>query len=98
MRNLLKNFLAILGGIFLAMIVFFRLTGSTHGWNREIGTDSQFEFNVAYVDLGDGKMAKFRITSWRDFDNSDQLQFTTLQGVTFLTGASRCILTNEKGE
>lgn len=98
MFGLVKNILAIVGVMFLIMIAYFKVNGIPSRGNRETGADSKFEFNVAYVDLGGGKMSRFNISSWRDFDNSDQLQFTTLQGVTFLTGASRVVLTNEKGE
>ncbi len=94
--KLLKNFLAIIGAAFIAMVVFFKLNHSTPGWNREVGADTKFEFNTAYIDLGDGSMTKLEISSWRDFENSDHLQFTTIQGVTYLTSASRVVLTSEK--
>ena len=69
-------------------------TGCTIG-NRQIGFDTKQTFNWAVVKLGNGELIEGQISSWRDFDNSDTVQFT-MNGVTYLTHYSNVILTTEQ--
>ena len=91
----IKNILAVLGMIFIAVIVYARISGGTARWNREVGTDDKHSFNVAYIDLGEASMRRIEIISWSDFEVSDHIQVTTASGETFLTGASRIVLVSE---
>lgn len=94
-RKAVIGFLSIMGILFIVTIIASRISGN-RAWNKDIGLDHHNEFNVAYVDLGDTKLHRIRITSWRDFQNSDQLQFTDEKGITYLTGADRVVLSSEK--
>lgn len=50
--------------------------------------DTNFSFTKAYIiDTGE----ELDITSWRDFDDGDMIQFTS-DGVTYLTHSSNVIL------
>ena len=54
------------------------------------------EFTKAYLLLPDNTMKVFEVKCWNDYEFSDQLQFTTKDGTTYLTHASRIIFTDEK--
>jgi len=89
------NSFAIVGVLAVGLLIFSKFT-NTQKWNREVGPDIHQSFTTAYLDLGNGKSVKLRVANWRDFDDSDQLQFTTTEGITYLTGCSRVILTDEQ--
>lgn len=60
------------------------------GCNEQI-IDTHYTFKRAYIE-GVGEV---EIDTWRDYDNSDQLQITGKDGVTYLTHASRVIMFSE---
>lgn len=93
--NVIGKIFMILGIIFVGLLIYTRMNGKVRSWNKETGVDVRQEFTTAYLTTNEG-VKVFKVDSWRDFDNSDQLQFTTPEGVTYLTHASRLILTNEK--
>ncbi len=62
--------------------------------NRDTGIDTHMTFNVAYIDLGT-EIVKVPVASWRDFGDEEQLQVTTPNGVTYLTGSGRMVLVYE---
>lgn len=95
LKKAVVGFLCFMGILFIGVIIASRISGSKT-WNKEIGLDHHNEFNVAYVDMGDTKLHRIRITSWRDFHDSDQLQFTDDHGTVYLTGADRVVLSSEK--
>ncbi len=94
--KLLKTLLMILGALFAVLIVYAKCTGHAHKWNKNTGLDVKQEFRTAYVTMPDGSYRKFKVKSWNDYEFSDQLQFTTENDITYLTHASRVILTDEK--
>lgn len=63
--------------------------------NRSIGPDLTWNFTWAIVQLGNGEIIEGKVTSWRDFDQSDCVQLT-INNVTYLTHYSNVILTTEK--
>lgn len=91
-----KTILMIFGALFVCLMAYSKLVGRTHHWNRNVGPDIKQEFTRAYLLLPDNTTKVFKVKSWNDYDNSDQLQFTTEDDVTYLTHASRVILTDEK--
>ena len=95
-RKVLVSFLCLMGVMFIITIIASRILGVNRSWNKEIGIDDKNKFTVAYVDFGGKELRRIRITSWRDFDDSDQLQFTDDHGITYLTGDSRVILSSEE--
>ena len=70
------------------------LSGCSIG-NRQIGIDLTQSFRWAIVDLGNGELIEGQVTAWRDFDESDVVQFT-IDGITYLTHYSRVILCTQK--
>lgn len=63
--------------------------------NRKIGFDTTQTFRWAIVQLGNGELIEGPVSSWRDFEESDVVQFT-INGITYLTHYSNVILTTEE--
>lgn len=63
--------------------------------NRQVGWDTTQTFTHAILELGNGEVIEGTVTSWRDFDESDVVQFT-MNGVTYLTHYSKVILCTKK--
>ena len=61
------------------------------GCNREIGFDTKWNFKWAILQLGNGELIEGPVSSWRDFSESDCVQFT-MNGITYLTHYSNVIL------
>ena len=66
------------------------LTGCTIG-NRKIGLDMTQTFRRFMLIAGD-EVIEGTVTSWRDFENSDTVQFTDSNGVTYLTHYANVVL------
>lgn len=64
--------------------------------NRQIGIDLTQSFHWAIIELGNGELIEGQITAWRDFDESDIVQFTLDDGITYLTHYSKVILCTKK--
>ena len=80
--------------IALILSVAFALTACRVG-NRQVGWDTTQTFTYAIIELGNGEVIEGTVTSWRDFDDSDVVQFT-MNDVTYLTHYSKVILTTKK--
>ena len=63
--------------------------------NRQVDWDTTQTFTYAIVELGNGELVEGTVTSWRDFEDSDVVQFT-MNGITYLTHYSKVILTTKK--
>lgn len=63
--------------------------------NRQVGWDTTQTFTHAILELGNGELIEGTVTSWRDFDESDVVQFT-MDGITYLTHYSKVILCTKK--
>ena len=50
--------------------------------NRQI-IDTAQRFDHAMIKLADGEIVEGRVDSWRDYENSDQIQ-VTINGTTYL--------------
>ena len=53
--------------------------------------DTVWRYNWCIVQLGNGELLEGQITSWKDFNESDMIQFT-IDGITYLTHSSNVIL------
>ena len=80
--------------IVLILSLALALTGCKVG-NRQIGWDTTQTFTHAILELGNGELIEGTVTSWRDFEDSDVVQFT-MNGITYLTHYSKVILCTEK--
>jgi hypothetical protein len=80
--------------VVLILTLALALTACQVG-NRQVGWDTTQTFTHAILELGNGELIEGTVTSWRDFDESDVVQFT-MNGITYLTHYSKVILTTEK--
>lgn len=77
--------------IIAVILACFLLTGCG---NRAI-IDTTYSFSRAIVYAPDGtKVAEGKVTNWRDYSDSDQLQ-VCIDGKTYLTAAENIILIKE---
>ena len=91
-ENEMKKILAV---AILLVTLCFCLTGCMTIGNRQVGLDLTQSFTWAIVELGNGELIEGKVTSWRDFDESDVVQLT-MNGVTYLTHYSKVILCTSK--
>ena len=75
--------------VLIALLVL--ITVCLCGCNHEIGFDTKWNFKWAILQLGNGELIEGPVSSWRDFSDSDCVQFT-MNGITYLTHYSNVIL------
>ena len=63
------------------------------GCNRQV-IDMTYSFDKAIISIDGQVIAEGKVESWRDYDNSDQIQ-VTIDGVTYLTHITNVVLINE---
>lgn len=63
--------------------------------NRRIGIDMTQTFKWAIIQLGNGELIEGPVSSWRDFEEGDEVQIT-INGVTYLTHYSNVILATDR--
>jgi hypothetical protein len=80
--------------VILILSLALALTACQVG-NRQVGWDTTQTFTYAILELGNGEVVEGTVTSWRDFDDSDVVQFT-MNDITYLTHYSKVILTTKK--
>lgn len=80
--------------ILLAMLVAAIIILSSCG-NRQIGFDTAQSFNKAYVRLGN-EWKEVNVKSWRDFDNGDEVQIVTEDGIIYLSHYCNMVLVSGK--
>ena len=66
------------------------LKNAIFGGNEQV-FDTKWRFEWAIVQLGNGELLEGPVSSWKDFENSDMIQFT-MNGITYLTHSSNVIL------
>lgn len=76
--------------IVLAITIIILLTTVLVGCNKQL-IDTKFSFKYAVIAVGDGTVIKGEVSSWLDFENSDQIQ-VTIDGVTYLVHSSNATL------
>lgn len=69
------------------IIIFLLSTFVLTGCNEQI-IDTNYTFKRAYIE----GVGEIEVSTWRDYDGSDQIQITGKDGVTYLTHSSRVIL------
>ena len=72
------------------IIIFLLSTFVLTGCNQQI-IDTNYTFKRAYIE----GVGEIEVSTWRDYENSDQIQITGKDGVTYLTHSSRVILFSE---
>lgn len=56
--------------------------------------DTTFSFERAIICLPNGEIVEGEVQSWRDYDNSDQIQ-VKVDGVTYLTHIANVVLISD---
>lgn len=80
MRKIVKLIL----GLILAVLMLFVITGC----NAQL-IDTNYKFDTVHI-YETGKC--YKIKTWRDYDNSDQLQVTLEDGTVLLLHSADCAL------
>lgn len=57
--------------------------------------DTNWKYEWAIIQLGNGELIEGHISSWKDFNDSDCVQFT-MDGITYLTHYTNVILCSEQ--
>ena len=77
----------------VAIIVISIPFAMTAGCNKQL-FDTSYTFNKAIVTYGN-ETVEYKIDSWKDFEDGDQIQFTTKDGKTYLCHSANCVLVAE---
>ena len=72
------------------IIIFLLSTFALTGCNEQI-IDTNYTFKRAYIE----GVGEIEVSTWRDYDDSDQIQITGKDGVTYLTHSSKVNLFSE---
>lgn len=88
--------------ILLVALIFVILILSLTGCNSVVGNmqvfDTTFQFDYAVICLPSGEVIRGEVESWKDYNDSDQLQVKLKNGKTYLTHAANVILTNDENQ
>lgn len=79
--------------IFLIMLVCALLVVSLTGCNRQL-IDTTYRFDRAIINLPDGTVVRGKVQSWKDYDDSDQIQ-VRIDGRTYLIHSANVVLIAE---
>ena len=71
----------------IGVALLISLSLGSIGCNKQI-IDLDYNYNYALID-GVGEV---KVKSWNDYENSDMIQVTDVDGVVYLTHSSRVIL------
>lgn len=74
----------------LLLIALLFLTGC----NAQI-IDLNYKFNRAYIELPDGTV-EVEVLTWKDYEDSDMVQVTAVDGTIYYTHGSKIILINDE--
>ena len=78
----------------LAFILILSLSISAYAYNKSI-FDTKYHFNYAYVGLPNGKTIEGEVQSWKDWEDSDMLQVTFEDGITYYSHSSNIMLVSK---
>lgn len=74
----------------ICVAVILLLIVSLTACNQQV-IDTTWKFNYAIIKLPNGEIVEGECSSWKDYDNSDQLQ-VKINGVQYLTHACNVVL------
>lgn len=82
--------------IAVALIIALLLALASCG-NKAI-FDTEYTFDYAVVSFPDGRVEKIEITSWKDFEDEDQIQIVAKDGDVYVFHSGNCVLVKEGDE
>lgn len=80
----------------LAIILFIITTAIyiiTTGCNKQ-NVDLTYKHTYGYIELPNGECVEGEISTWKDYDDGDQIQ-VVINGVTYFTDTTRVVLTTK---
>lgn len=75
----------------VAMLVVLGLSLTGCNYNM---IDLEYQFDRAIIKLPNGEVVEGKVTSWRDYEDGEQLQ-VEIDGVLYLTSSYNCVLIKE---
>lgn len=75
--------------VIIGIVVMLVITTFT-ACNMQI-VDTNWSFDYAYIDLGNGKVIEGKVESWKDWNDSDMIQ-VKINGKTYYTHSSNVVL------
>lgn len=78
---------------FLGMVGLVGMPDNPY-YNKQITDLNHLHFSYAVLTRYDGEQI-IPIKSWTDFEDGDQIQFTSTDGITYLTHSSQVILLSD---
>lgn len=97
MKNIKEILSAVLNPVFLIYIAIillaigFFIYKVMSGWTP---IDTTWHYDYAYILLPNGEVIEGKVSSWRDYDDGDQIQ-VKIDGKTYFTDTTRCVLIAE---
>jgi hypothetical protein len=80
--------------IICALLILLVIIGAFCACGNRQFMDTTYSFEYAYVALPNGECVEGRLSSWKDWDNSDTIQ-VVINGKTYLTHYSNVVLISE---
>lgn len=77
----------------ICLLLILVITISLCACNRQL-IDTTYSYGYAYVALPGGEVVEGKVSSWRDWENSDTIQ-VVIGGKTYLTHYSNVVLVSE---
>ena len=75
---------------FAAIILLVALCLSLTACNQTI-LDTTYKFDYAWISLPNGDVVEGPVSTWTDYEDGDQIQ-VKINGVTYLTDTTRCVM------
>ena len=79
--------------IMLAMALMLALAGLLSGCNRQV-VDLTYSYERAIICLPNGEIIEGKVQSWKDYENSDQIQ-VKINGKQYLVHSDNVVLISE---
>ena len=79
--------------IMLAMALMIAMAGLLSGCNRQV-VDLTYSYERAILCLPNGEIVEGKVQSWKDYENSDQLQ-VKINGKQYLIHSDNVVLISE---
>jgi hypothetical protein len=92
MESMSKGIKSVLAAAIIVIVILLVIFGRIELFigNRQI-LDTAMHFDHARVKLADGEVIEGKVDSWRDYENSDQIQ-VTINGTTYLVHSTNATL------
>lgn len=86
--------IGLITGITILALSFTACVDNTACVGNKTLFDTTYTFNKAIIELPNGEVVEGKVDAWTDFEDGDQFQIV-INGKTYLTAATRCVLIKE---